>query len=138
MVEKQIRRNKEIFIAFVDLEKAFDNVQWKKLFKILKRIGIKYNDRRFIYNMYKSQTVVIQIDGKEQEAKIKKGVRQGCILSSMLLKLYIEEAMKELRSEIQKGIRIGGTMVTYLRFADDIASCTEKEDDLRFVHLSNN
>jgi hypothetical protein len=58
MTEIQNSLNKEIFIAFVDLEKAFDNVQWKELFKILKRIGIKYN-RRFIYNMYKSQTVII-------------------------------------------------------------------------------
>ncbi|CAI6343800.1 unnamed protein product [Macrosiphum euphorbiae] len=131
MIEKQIRRNKKTCIAFVDLEKAFDNVQWKELFKILKRIGIKYNDRRFIYNMYKSQTVIIQIDGKEQEAKIKKGVRQGCILSPMLFNLYIEEAMKELREEIQKGVRIGGTMVTALRFADDIAFCAEREDDLQ-------
>ncbi|KAE9524312.1 hypothetical protein AGLY_015351 [Aphis glycines] len=131
MIEKQNRRNKETFIAFVDLEKAFDNVQWKELFKIPKITGIKYNDRRFIYNMYKSQTVIIQIDGKEQAAKIKKGVRQGCILSPMLFNLYIEEAMKELRVEIQKGVRIGGTMVTALRFADDIAFCAEREDDLQ-------
>jgi hypothetical protein len=54
MVEKQFIQNKNTFIAFLDLEKAFDNVQWKQLFEILKRIGIKYNDRRFIYNMYKS------------------------------------------------------------------------------------
>jgi len=46
VVEKQIRWNKETFITFVELEKAFDNVQWKKLFEILKRVGIKYNDRR--------------------------------------------------------------------------------------------
>jgi hypothetical protein len=45
MVETQIRRNKDTFIAFVYLKKASDNVQWKQLFEILKRIGIKYNDR---------------------------------------------------------------------------------------------
>jgi hypothetical protein len=27
--------------------------------------------------------------------------------------------MKELRAEIQEGVKIGGTMVTALRFADD-------------------
>jgi hypothetical protein len=79
--------------------------------------------------MYKSQTVIIQIDGKEQEAKIKKGVRQGCILSLMLFNLYIKKAMEELRAEIQKGVRIGGTMVTALRFSADIAFCAEKEDN---------
>jgi len=64
MVEKQIRRNKETFIAFVNLEKAFDI---KELFVILKIIRIKYNDRKFIYNMYKIQTVLVQIDGKEKD-----------------------------------------------------------------------
>jgi dGTP triphosphohydrolase len=81
--------------------------------------------------MDKSQTVIIQIDEKEQEVKIKNGARPGCILSPMLFNLNIEEAMKELRAEIQKGVRIGGTKVTALRFADDIAFCAEKEDDLQ-------
>jgi len=49
----------------------------------------------------------------------------------MLFNLYIEEAMKELKAEIQKGVRIGGAMVTALRFANDIAFCAEKEDDLQ-------
>jgi len=80
----------------------------KESFKILKRIGIKYNGRRFIYNMYKSQTILIKIDGKEQEAKIKKGVRQGCTCRRYYLTFNIEEAMKELREKIQQGVRIGG------------------------------
>jgi len=42
------------------------------------------------------------MDGKVKEAKINKGVRQECILSPMLFKLYIEEAMKELKAETQK------------------------------------
>jgi len=78
--------------------------------------------------MYKSQTILIKIDGKEQETKIKKGVRQGCILSPILFNLYIEEAMKELREKIQQGVRIGGIMITALRFADDIAYCVENKD----------
>lgn len=36
---------------FVDLEKAFGNVQWNELFQILKRIIFKYDNRRFIYKM---------------------------------------------------------------------------------------
>lgn len=44
-------------------------------------IGIKYYDRRCIYSLYKNQTVLVHIDGKEKEAKIKKVVRQGCNVS---------------------------------------------------------
>lgn len=53
LLEKQIRRNKNAFIAFVDLEKAFVNVQWNQLFDTLEKIGIKYNDRRCTYNLSK-------------------------------------------------------------------------------------
>jgi hypothetical protein len=59
LIEKQIRKNKDTFIAFVDLEKAFDNIKWNILFDILKSIGIKYYDRRCIYNLYKNQNLLI-------------------------------------------------------------------------------
>lgn len=133
LIEKQIRRNKDTFIAFVDLEKAFDNVKWSILFDILKSIGIKYYDRRCIYNLYKNQTLLIRIDGKEEIAKIKNGVRQGCNLSPMLFNLYIEEVMKELRIEVKQGVRIGGETINALRFADDIAFCAETENDLQNI-----
>jgi len=69
-LKNKFRRNKETFIVFVDLEKAFDNVKWNMLFNILKTIGIMYYDRRCIYNLYKNQTLLVCIDGKEEVAKI--------------------------------------------------------------------
>jgi len=39
VIEKQNRKRKTTYIAFVDLEKAFDNVDWKTIFKILKSRG---------------------------------------------------------------------------------------------------
>lgn len=49
---------------------------------------------------------------KEKETKIGKGIRQGCILSPMLFNLYTKEAIKKMRTEIQKGVWIGGKTVT--------------------------
>jgi len=34
IIQKRIRKDKQTFIAFVDIEKAFDNVNWKLMFKI--------------------------------------------------------------------------------------------------------
>jgi len=36
---KIIRKNKSTFIAFVDLEKAFNNVNWTVIYKMLRRAG---------------------------------------------------------------------------------------------------
>lgn len=70
-----MRLNKARYI--VDLQKAFDNVNWKILLQILKENQIDYRDRRIIYSMYRKQETEIQIDDSEvRTVKIKKGVRQ--------------------------------------------------------------
>jgi len=40
---------KPLFIAFVDPVKGFYNVNWERLFKIMKDIGIDNNDGKIIY-----------------------------------------------------------------------------------------
>lgn len=42
------RVNKPMYIAFVALEKVFDNVHWTKLYSIMKSIDIDLKDRRII------------------------------------------------------------------------------------------
>ena len=66
--------------GFIDVEKAFDNFNWEIMFKILKQAGTKFKERRLIYNLYQNQMAIINIGDEESEAKIRKGVRQGCIL----------------------------------------------------------
>lgn len=83
--------------------------------------------------MYNNQTVFIQVYGKQEEAKIKKGVWQGCMRSPMLFNLSIKEAMKDTRMELQKGVRIEGVTVSILPFANDISFCAEKEEDLQCI-----
>lgn len=75
VIDKQIRINKNILIDFINLEKAFDNVNWNKMFNILIRLGITYNDRKVICNLYKNQVIQIQLDGIEEVARIGLGVR---------------------------------------------------------------
>lgn len=36
--------NKPLNEAFVDLEKAFDNVRWDKLFYVMEKIRLDFND----------------------------------------------------------------------------------------------
>ena len=81
ILEDRLRKGKPTFIAFVDLEKAFDNVDWNTLFKILKVAGVKYRERKVIYNLYKNQIAVVRVEGQERDAVVGKGVRQGCSLS---------------------------------------------------------
>jgi len=93
-----------------------------------------YNDRKIIHNLYINEIAVIKAEkGNNQvEAKIAKGVKQGCNLSPTLFNLYTEEALKEIRKENIEGVKIGGILVQMLRFADDNAVIGESEE-----HITN-
>jgi len=134
VIGKRMRISKPTYIAFVDLEKAFDKVDWTIMFSILKRVGIKYKDRRVIYKMYENQKATIKIDNLEAKADIRKGVRQGCSLSPILFNLYIEYAMNQLKVETpEAGVKIHGERIPMLRFADDIAVLAESEKGLEKI-----
>jgi hypothetical protein len=82
MMEKSKHVKKTLYVALVYLEKAFDNVVWKKMIGLLENLRIDYNDRRIIHQLYERQVAKMQMrGGRRIEAKINKGVRQRCNLS---------------------------------------------------------
>ena len=58
----------------------------EKLFNILEHLDIDGKDLRVIRNLYWDQSAAVQIGGELSEYKlIKRGVRQGCVISPDLL-----------------------------------------------------
>ena len=133
IIEKRIRKDKSTFIAFVDIEKAFDNVNWEIMFKMLRRAGVAITERKLLYQLYKNEIAIIKMENIQKESRIKKGVRQGCTLSPLIFNAYIQEAIDIIRDKTQLGIKINGYRIDMLRFADDIAIVAENERDLRKI-----
>ena len=80
--------------------------------------------------MYWEQTAVVRTDnGLTEEFKIKKGVRQGCVLSSRLFNLYTEKIFREI--EGMKRVIVGGSNIINNRYADDTALLTLCTTDLQ-------
>ena len=67
------------------------------------------------------------------------GVRQGCLLSPILLNLYLENIMRETLHNFKSTISIGGRIISNLRFADDIDLMGGSKDELQELtdRLSN-
>ena len=64
--------------------------------------------------------------------QIGKGVRQGCILSPCLFNLYVEYIIRNAGlEEAQAGIKIAGTNIIHLRYADDTTLMAESEEELK-------
>ena len=62
--------------------------------------------------------------------QIRKGVRQGCILSPCLFNFYEEYIMRNARlDEAQAGIKIAGRNINNFRCADDTILMAESESE---------
>src|SRR3981081_3577887 len=108
LCERSLELDNEVFICFVDFEKAFDRVNWVKMMDILKIIGVDWRDRSLISNLYMNQIVTVKIGEEFSEpGVIGREVRQGCCHSPLLFSLYSEMMMIEALDDIEEGVKIG-------------------------------
>ena len=84
--KKQEISRKNIYFCFIDYAKAFDCVDHKKLWKILKEIGVTDHLTCLLRNLYAGQEATVRTGhGTTDWFQIGKGLRQGCILSPAYL-----------------------------------------------------
>ena len=78
--EKCSEQQQPLFIAFIDLTKAFDLVNRDGLFKILPVIGSPPQPQSFLESFQSNMHGTVRFDGNTSEAfNIRRGVKQGCV-----------------------------------------------------------
>ena len=82
IMEKAIEFKKNIYFCLIDYAKAFDCADHNNLWKILKEMGIPDHLTCLLRNLYAGHEATVRIGhGTTDWFQIRKGVRQGCILS---------------------------------------------------------
>lgn len=83
--------SRDVFIWFVDVEKAFDRAQYEKMIKLLKITGIDHKELRCIANLN------WQIEeNKTDDLSIKSRVRKSYVLSPFIFNLYSKKYFRKL------------------------------------------
>ena len=121
IIKKTREFQKNTYFCFIDYTKAFGCVDHNKLWTILKEMGIPDHLTCLLRNLYAGQEATVRTGhGTTDWFQIRKGVRQGCILSPCLFNFYAEYIMRNARlEEAQAGIKIAGRNINKLRYADD-------------------
>ena len=134
IMERQREHGQRVYICFIDYSKAFDCINHDLMWKTLDEMGIPKHLIHLLKGLYEDQIAVIRTEhGDTDRIKIKKGVRQGCILSPVLFNLYAERIMRMaglVEAEEEKGVRIAGRTLNNLRYADDTTLLAGKKNDL--------
>ena len=107
---------KNIYFCFIDDAKAFDCVDHKKLWKILREMGIPDHLTCLLRNLYAGQEATVRTGhGTTDWFQIGKELHQVCILSPCLFNLYAEYIMRNAGlEETQVGIKIARRNINHL------------------------
>lgn len=103
--EKCREQHKPLYIAFIDLTKAFDFVSRDGLFKILKKIGCPPTLLSIISSFHENTHSTINFDcTSSQPFKITSGVKQGCVLAPTLFGIFFSTLLQYAFQDSQEGV----------------------------------
>ena len=146
-----------LYMAFVDLTKAFDTVCRPALYKVLESIGCPPTLLSLIISFHEEMTACIQFDGSTSNSfSVNSGVKQGCVLAPTLFGIYFAALLRHAFLDSQDGIYIrtreDGSLYNLARlkskryttealikdllYADDAAIVAHDNDTLQ--HMMNN
>ena len=104
VVEKTKVEDKKVNMAFVDLEKAYDNVSRNKLWKVLEEYEVRGKLLRAIQALYDSGMACVIVGVCILDAfKVCKEVKQGCTLSPWLLNVLIDKVVWKTKEILKVG-----------------------------------
>ena len=140
--EKFLSAGKAVFFAFMDLEKAYDRVDRKALWEVLRMYGVGSKLLAGVKSFYDGSRACVRVSGSESEwFGVKVGLRQGCVMSPWLFNVFIDGVVREVKSRLENG---GASMVgedgsiwklCQLLFADDTVLVADSEFKLRQLIL---
>ena len=130
IIEQCTEWQRQLYINFVDFEKAFDSLHRDSLWKILRHYGIPQTLIEIIQSFYCNFSCTV--GNSDLSFEVKTGVRQGCVMSALLFNIAIDWVMKQTTQDAPRGIRwtLFSTLED-LNFADDLALLSHTSDHMQ-------
>lgn len=132
IVEQSSEYQTQLFLTFVDFERAFDSVTREAMWSALKSFGVPQKIINLIKSMYNGYQCQVLHEGQLSDPfKVEIGTRQGCLLSPLIFLLVLDKIMAEV-TKIRRGIQWGLTnRLEDIDFADDICLLSQNLNDMK-------
>ena len=135
IIENRKSMKKSTYVAFVDFSKAYDTINRELLWTKLESYGINGKMFQSLQSLYRNVKCVVKLNYlKTDWFSVKSGLKQGCILSTLLFNLYLNY-LNYVLSTTNKGTVVDNKYLNHLCYADDLILVAETEHDLQ--HLLN-
>ena len=115
LAEKYTEFSKSLYICYVDYQKAFDSV-WRE-----GHLGYEKKIIRLLQALYKKIFSAVRVDGGLTNwFQTVIDVLQGCVLSPLLICIFLEVVMARALEIDEIGAVVSENKINNLKFADDI------------------
>ena len=119
--EKYLENDKELYLVFVDLEKAFDRVPRVLIESSLRRKGVVECYVNAVMKMYQEVLSQVKVEGEDsKEFAVRVGIHQGSILSPLIFDVVMDVVTEEVAKEGRA-----------LMYADDLVLICETKEEAR-------
>ncbi|XP_020420593.1 uncharacterized protein LOC18774736 [Prunus persica] len=136
VVEESRRLNKSGMVFKIDLEKAYDHVEWRFVDEVLIRKGFGDRWRSWIRGSLETANFSVMINGRPRgKFRASRGLRQGDPLSPFLFTLVMDVLSRIMEkaqdADMFHGLSpgLGMVEVSHLQFADDTIFFIEDKDE---------
>ena len=107
-----------LWLASLYLKKAFDRIEWPQLFRALHEQSVSHEYCHLLATLYDEQSGSL---GQLGSFDIRRGVKQGDVLSPMSFNAGLELAMRMWKARLHDhGLLVSGSRLTNVRYADDL------------------
>ena len=120
IISSYTSRDSMVNCVLLDASKAFDRVNFIKLFTLLIDRGICPLIAILLLNMYLCQKMLVRWQGERSELfRCTNGVKQGGVLSPVLFCTYMDTLLDQLK-RLGVGCHVGHVFAGALSYADDL------------------
>ena len=136
--EKMKEKKRKVYVAFMDLEKAYDRVDRDAMWQVMEIYGIGGKVLKGIKSFYEEGRACVRVGSKASESfVVRMGLRQGCVMSPWLFNMFMDGVVREVYSRVAgMGVKMtvedgGEWVLSQLLFADDTALVAESAEQLQ-------
>ncbi|KAL7834458.1 hypothetical protein SRHO_G00287050 [Serrasalmus rhombeus] len=106
--EKCREQNQPLYMAFIDLTKAFDSVHRQALWLVLAKIGCPEKYIRVLRLLHDNMSAMVLGDSGDESApfRVDKGVKQGCVIAPTLFSIFVAVILYLISENLPQGVKI--------------------------------
>jgi hypothetical protein len=133
VILKRLEVQKNTYLCFVDLKKAYDSVWREGLIHRIREDRVPKKLVSLVKRWYKNVMVKVRVNDVESDwFESKVGVRQGDTLSPLLFNIFINGIVETVK-ESGRGVKVGMDNMAVLLFADDMVLVANDEEELQHL-----